>query len=55
MGLLLDAGIHWKCTVCGLKQEPVEGEEWPYHCGQTMKIQPWYRLLGNDVTPEEPT
>ena len=47
----IKTGIKWKCKVCGYQQEPVEDEEWPVHCGEMMKMVPWYRLL---AVPDEP-
>ena len=40
----IETGIRWACLTCNHRQEPIEDEEWPYHCGMIMKMQPWYRL-----------
>lgn len=41
----LIVGVRWRCALCGIKQEPVENEEWPQHCGFGMKLSPWYQVL----------
>ena len=38
----LVTGQRWKCEVCGGKQEPVDDEEWPQHCGKAMRLTSWY-------------
>ena len=47
----IKTGIRWDCKVCGCKQEPVEDEEWPTHCGEMMKMVPWYRLMAVQDEP----
>ena len=28
----------WKCLECGHRQEAVDDEDWPFHCGKPMRI-----------------
>ena len=39
--LELEVGIDWVCKKCNHRQPEVDGEEWPEHCGELMKMQPW--------------
>lgn len=47
----VETGIRWYCKVCAHYQEPVENEEWPYHCDTIMSMRPWYR----PIAVKEPT
>ena len=39
----------WVCRTCNHRQEPVENEEWPFHCGGTMRLGHTYRLIGREA------
>ncbi len=45
MDLEIETGTHWKCKACGHVQEPVDDEEWPYHCDTIMSMTSWYRIV----------
>ena len=36
-GLVIELKQIWKCK-CGHRQDGVDGEEWPQHCGEGMSI-----------------
>jgi hypothetical protein len=41
----LDTGLRWRCRVCIHRQEPIDGEEWPYHCKKVMELRAWVRFV----------
>ena len=48
MEISMETGVYWKCKVCDHKHDlltPDGNEEWAMHCGKTMTMQPFYRLV----------
>ena len=41
----IKTGMDWKCTICFYKQEPLEGEEWPEHCGKLMVPAVYWSII----------
>lgn len=40
----IDVRNYWKCP-CGHKQDAVDDEEWPSHCGKLMQIGVTWQLI----------
>lgn len=41
----LETGCVWICPGCHVRQEPIDGEEWPVHCGTTMQMRGTYQFV----------
>ena len=43
-GIDLEVGVKWKCKHCDHRLEYVDGQEWQFHCNDTMSMIPFYKL-----------
>ena len=44
----METGVYWKCKVCDHSHDlltPDGNEEWAMHCGKTMTMQTYYRIV----------
>jgi len=48
MNLQMETGLHWHCQVCSQVYDMLTedgDEEWAVHCGKSMNLKPFYRIL----------